>query len=247
MIAGLLLLVILLSLGPLASQIPAAVLAGILVTVGIGVMDYKSIKFIRQLPINETIVVGLVLILTVFVGLIEAVAVGLILASILFMKVISDVVDHRTKSAPLREFSREVVWEDEEDIMERVSNKVYIKHLDGPLFFGFASRFQEMVQALPEIEVVIIRMDKVPYVDISGLYAMEDAIIELQEQNIKVVFTDIHGQPQEIFKRFDIIPDLVDEDHCFSTFSDAAVWLEEYCKVENNNLRPGRVTPASTS
>ena len=175
----------------------------------------------------------LVLILTVFVGLIEAVAIGLILASILFMKVISDVVDHRTKSAPLKEFSRELYWKDELEIMEKVGSKVFIKHLDGPLFFGFASRFQEMVKALPDIEVVIIRMDKVPYVDISGLYAMEDAILELHDQGIKVVLTDIHGQPLDMFKRFDIIPDLIDYDHCFKSFSDASIWLEEYCKVNH--------------
>ncbi|MEJ2594414.1 MAG: SulP family inorganic anion transporter [bacterium] len=107
MISGVLLLIILLSLGPLASKIPAAVLAGILVTVGIGVMDYKSIRYIRELPINETIIVGIVLLLTVFVGLIEAVAVGLILASILFMKIISDVVDHRTGQMKKRSIA---VW-----------------------------------------------------------------------------------------------------------------------------------------
>ncbi len=231
MVSGILLLIILLSLGPLASKIPAAVLAGILVTVGIGVMDYKSIRYIRELPINETIIVGIVLLLTVFVGLIEAVAVGLILASILFMKIISDVVDHRTKSAPLREFSREVPWADEKEIYRRMGDKIFIKHLDGPLFFGFASRFQEMIQALPKIEAVVIRMDKVPYVDLSGVYAMEDAILELQNQQIRVVFTDVHGQPELMLRKFDIIPDLVDEDHCFETFHDAAVWLEKYCSL----------------
>ena len=148
MIAGLLLLVILLLLGPLASRIPAAVLAGILITVGIGVMDWKGLKMIHKMPWREVMVMLLVLGMTVFIGLIEAVAVGMILASILFMKTISDVVEHRTVSAPLKHFSREIPWRDEGDIIDRIGNKVYIKHLDGPLFFGFASRFQEMINAL---------------------------------------------------------------------------------------------------
>ena len=80
----------------------------------------------------------LVLVLTVFVGLIEAVLVGLILSCVLFMKHIADVVEHRTRSTPLREFSREMPWLDEGDIIERFGHKVYVKHLDGPLFFGFA-------------------------------------------------------------------------------------------------------------
>ena len=233
MVAGILLLVVLLSLGPLASQIPAAVLAGILVTVGIGVMDYKGLRHIRQLPISEVIVMFLVLFLTVFVGLIEAVVVGLILSSVLFMKKISDVVDHRTKTTPIRDFSREIPWIDEGDIVDRIGDKVYIKHLDGPLFFGFASRFQDMINALPDIKVVILRMDKVPYVDQSGLYAMEDAVMSLQELGIKVVFTDLHGQPKDLFETFNLVPGLVEWEYCFEDFKSASKWLKGYLR-ENN-------------
>ncbi len=230
MVAGILLIIVLLSLGPFASLIPAAVLAGILITVGIGVMDYKGLKHIRQLPISEVAVMLIVLALTVFVGLIEAVGVGLILASILFMKNISDVIDHRTKSAPLKDFSREIPWSDEGDIIDRIGSKIYIKHLDGPLFFGFASRFQDMINSLKEIQIVIIRMDKVPYVDQSGLYAMEDAVMNLQSQGITVVFTDIHGQPEEMFQEFNLIPGLVPTDYCFKDFHECTIWLEDCLK-----------------
>jgi SulP family sulfate permease len=232
MIAGLLLLFILLSLGPLASRIPAAVLAGILMTVGIGVMDWKGLKLINKMPSREVVVMLLVLGMTVFVGLIEAVAVGMILTSILFMKIISDVVEHRTISAPLKHFSREIPWRDEGNVIDLVGNRVYIKHLDGPLFFGFASRFQEMVKALPEIEVVIIRMDKVPYVDQSGMHAMEEAIMDLQAKGIKIAFTDLKGQPLVLFERFNLIPRLVERDYCFDDFAAAANWLEGYLKEQ---------------
>ena len=103
------------------------------------------------------------------------------------MKKISDVVENRTKFSPLVEFSREIPWKDEGDIISRVGNNVYIKHLDGPLFFGFASRFQDMINAMPEVKVVIIRMDKVPLIDQSGLYALEDVIFELQQRNVEVL------------------------------------------------------------
>lgn len=232
--AGILLLVVLLSLGPLASRIPAAVLAGILVTVGIGVMDYKGLRHIRQLPTSEVIVMLLVLVLTVFVGLIEAVVIGLVLSSVLFMKKISDVVDHRTKTTPIRDFSREVPWIDEGEIIDRIGDKVYIKHLDGPLFFGFASRFQEMFKALPGIKVVVMRMDKVPYVDQSGLYAMEDAILDLQSQGVQVVFTDVHGQPLDMFERFNLIPGLIEREYCFENFQECLAWMEGYLK--NNHM-----------
>lgn len=232
MTAGVLLLVILLALGPLASQIPAAVLAGILITVGIGVMDYKGLGQMRQLPRSEVAVMLIVLAMTVFIGLIEAVVLGFVLSSVLFMKKISDVIDHRTKTAPLQEFSREIPWKDEGDIIKKVGNKVYIKHLEGPLFFGFASRFGDLVRALPDIEVVVIRMEKVPYVDQSGLYAMDDAILDLQKQGIKVVFSDLHGQPRDMFENFNIVPSLVSAEYCFDSFGECVDWLEGYLKQE---------------
>ena len=232
MVAGVLLLMVLLVLGPTASMIPAAVLAGILVTVGIGVLDYRGIRSIPYIPKSEVLVMVLVLILTVFVGLIEAVAIGLVLASILFMKSISDIVENRTRAAPLKEFSKEVLWKDEEKYFNEIKDKVYIKHLDGPLFFGFASRFQDMFNALPQIKIVVIRMDKVPYVDQSGLIALEDAILDLREKDIKVAFTDLHGQPLDMFKQYNILPKIVPEEQSFETFEDCMEWIKDELRTK---------------
>jgi len=228
MVAGILLLIILLALGPTASKIPAAVLAGILMTVGIGVMDYKGLKHMSKMPVEEVSVMVIVLVLTVFVGLVEAVIIGMILSSILFMKKTSDVVEHKTQTDSLQNFSREIPWADEGDLIKRHGDEVYIKHLDGALFFGFASRFQDLIKALPEIKVVIMRMDKVPYVDQSGLYAMEDAIQDLQSQGILVVFTDLHGQPKDMFESINLVPGLIPRHYCFETFPKCTLWLEAF-------------------
>ena len=85
MIAGVLLLIILLALGPIASKIPAAVLAGILITVGIGVMDYKGLKAIPSMPREEVIILIVVLVLSTFWNLVYAVGIGLVIASWIFM------------------------------------------------------------------------------------------------------------------------------------------------------------------
>ena len=113
-----------------------------------------------------------------------------------------------------------------------MGDRVFIKHLDGPLFFGFASRFQDMVKALPKIMTVVIRMDKVPYVDQSGLYAMEEAIQELQDQGILVVFTGLHGQPLDMFNRINLIPGLVSEEYLFETFEECVNWLKPFIQSE---------------
>lgn len=227
MVAGAFLLLVLLSLGPVASKVPAAVLAGILISVGIGVMDWRGLRHLKWWPRAEVVVMLLVLGLTVFVGLVEAVFAGFILAAIIFMKKIADVIDNRTKMAPIAKFSQEVPWQDEEGLIAQYGDKIYVKHLDGPLFFGFASRFQEMIKALPEVKVVILRLDKVPYVDQSGLYAMEDAVHELQNAGIEVIFVGLHGQPLDMFERFNLVPGLVPRERCFETFADCMAWLKD--------------------
>ncbi|MEZ5043519.1 MAG: SulP family inorganic anion transporter [Saprospiraceae bacterium] len=237
-VAGLFLLAVLLGIGSLVGHVPNAVLAGILITVGIGIIDYKGFRHLTSVPRADAIVMVVVLLLTVFVDLLIAVAVGMVLSAMLFMKKISDVVDHKTRTAPLRDFSREVPWQDEGDIIEKIGDRVYIKHLDGPLFFGFASRFQDLIKALPDIEVVVIRMDKVPYVDQSGLYAMEEAILDLRKLQIAVVFTNLHGQPRDMFKAINLIPGLIPEEYSFDDFQACTEWLESYLnKSEDGTLK----------
>lgn len=237
-IAALLLLAILLGVGPLVGQVPNAVLAGILLTVGISIIDYKGIRNFRVIPRTDAVVMIVVLVLTVLVGLLEAVAVGLLLSSVLFMKAISDVVEHRTVSAPLTQYAQEVGWPDEAGVMDRVGNTVYIKHLDGPLFFGFASRFQEIAKAMPEIKVVIFRMLKVPYMDQSGLYAIEEAVLDLQRQGITVVITGLQDQPKAMLEAIKLIPNVVAREFVFDDFSKCIPWLYEFVQKEGYNPDP---------
>lgn len=232
-IAGVLLLAILLGLGPLVGQIPIAVLAGILITVGIGIIDYKGMRHITTIPRTDAVVMIVVLVLTVFIGLLEAVAIGMVMAALLFMKNIADVIENKTETAPLRDFSREIPWSDEGTIIDEIGDKVYIKHLDGPLFFGFSARFKELVTTLPNIRVVIIRMGKVPYIDQSGLYALEEAVMELRKEGIVVAFTGLQGQPEEMIRRINLIPGLVPESLSFENFRACVCWLRDYLELSD--------------
>jgi SulP family sulfate permease len=234
-VAGFFLLLVLLGLGPVVAYIPNGVLAGILLTVGIGIIDYKAFRHLREVPKADVIVMIVVLLLTVFVDLLVAVGVGMVLAALLFMKKIADVIETKASATSLRDFARERPWADEGNFVDKYGDRLYIKHLDGPLFFGFASRFQEMVQSVPSIEVVIIRMSRVPYVDQSGLYAMEEAIQELQGQGIAVLFTGLQGQPRDMFERINLVPGLVGYKYCFETFDECRKWLMKY--LVGNNVK----------
>ena len=224
MVHGAFLLFILLGAGVYAAEIPLSVLAGILITVGIGIIDYKGFRHIPHVPRADAVVMIMVLVLTVFVDLIQAVAAGMILASILFMKQMGDQGGSRVKISPLREYMKELPWDDE-NIPSGITDKIYVKHLDGPLFFGFAAAFQEMAKNLPDIRVVIFRMKRVPHIDQTGLYALEDVVMDLEKRGIAVVMTGLKQQHLRMLRRINLIPGLIPEHYLFKTFKGCINWL----------------------
>ncbi|SHM90201.1 SulP family inorganic anion transporter [Polaribacter sp. KT 15] len=239
MIAGIMLLVIMLGLGPIASKIPAGVLAGILITVGIGVMDYKGLKAIPHLPkdikigpiklSSEVLIMMVVLLLSTFWNLVYAVGIGLVIASLMFMKKIGDLTAKRSDVKSLKE----EVWSDEINFPENLKEEVFIKHLKGPLFFGSTSEFQALSQQIPETaKTVIMRLGKMQYIDQSGLYAMEDMLLDLKKRNIEVLFVDLLEQPRYMMERIDIIPDFIPLEHIFKNFDTCVLWVKENIKDE---------------
>lgn len=223
MIAGLLLLFILLALGPIASQIPAAVLAGILITVGIGVMDYKGLKALPYMPKPEVFIMLLVLVLSSVWNLVYAVGIGLVIASLMFMKKIGDLTAERSEVKPLDEES----WPDEIGFPENLKEEVVIKHVNGPLFFGSTSDFQNLALQIPqEAFVVIIRLGKMQYMDQSGLYAMEDVLQDLVNQGKTVLLVNPQKQPLYMMERIDIIPDLIPKEQIFNNFNECLRWVK---------------------
>ena len=225
MIAGVLLLFVLLALGPIASKIPAAVLSGILITVGIGVMDYKGLKAIPVLPrdislgpirlSSEVLIMLTVLILSTFWDLIFAVGIGLVISCLMFMKLIGDVTSRESNVEPLKEEA----WPDEIAFPVALKDSVFIKHIKGPLFFGYTSEFQHLYKQIPDnAKTVVIRLSKMQYMDQTGLYVMEDMLQDLKARGINVVFVGLLDQPRYMMERIDIIPGLVNEDQVYEHF-----------------------------
>ena len=237
MIAGVMLFIILLALAPIASMIPAAVLAGILITVGIGVMNYKGLKAIPYLPKDvkigplkfsmEVVIMLTVLGLSTFWNLVYAVGIGLVIASLMFMKKIGDLTAQRSDVKPLKEEA----WADESDFPDKLKEEVFIKHLKGPLFFGSTSDFQQLTKQIPDTaSYVILRLGRMQYMDQSGLYAMEDMLLDLKSKNVEVVFVNLLEQPRYLMERIDIIPDFVPEERIFKNFNKCVSWIKEHVK-----------------
>tara|TARA_B110000858_G_scaffold95810_1_gene110346 strand:+ start:791 stop:2623 length:1833 start_codon:yes stop_codon:yes gene_type:complete len=223
MVASIALLIILLILSPLASKIPAAVLAGILVTVGIGVMDYKGLKALNKIPKSEVVVMVVVLLLSVLWNLVYAVGIGLILSALFFMKKMGDL---SKEEARILSVVNEKTWMDETQLSNSFLENVFIKHLNGPLFFGFTSEFITVSKQIPKTaSIVIIRMDRVPYIDQSGLFALEDVLMDLNQKNIDCLMVGVKSQPKHLMRSIQIIDKLIPEDRLFESFEDCKNWV----------------------
>jgi SulP family sulfate permease len=111
-----------------------------------------------------------------------------------------------------------------------MKDNVVVKHLDGPLFFGFASAFQQRVSKLSNIRYVIIRMERVPFIDQTGLYALEESILTLEQKGIDVLLTGLQEQPEDMLRKINVIPDLIKDENIFKNFNDCVTWLKNNLK-----------------
>ncbi|MGP0566673.1 MULTISPECIES: SulP family inorganic anion transporter [unclassified Nitrospina] len=224
---GLSLILVLMVAGPWVSRIPVPVLAGILVTVGIGIIDYKGLKHIRRLPREETAVMIAVLSMTVFADLIQAVALGMILSSILFMKKMGDLAETQTEVMSLGSYSNSQDSSPDESVCltSELSDAVFIKRLRGPLFFGFAMTFQDIAKQFQGIRIVILKMKEVPFIDQTGLFAMEEVVLDLKSRGITVFICGLQDQPRDMLMKIDMIPSLVPERFLFSDLAGCVDYL----------------------
>src|SRR5215831_7683731 len=198
-IHGLFLAAVLLGLSGLVQHVPRAVLAGLLVAVGIGIIDYRGISHILKVPRSDAFLMLFVLVLTVFTDLIIAVAAGLIVASFVFMKKVSDITARQTTLSPVADEP----WADELTIPDTILNK----HVDGPLFFGFASQFLDIArQAATQSRLLVLRMDRISYMDQTGVYALEDALTGLSTAGVQLLVVGLSVAHRDLLEKLQVIP-----------------------------------------
>jgi len=177
---ALILLGVLLGLGKYAAIVPMAVLAAILIKVGLDIVDYRFIKIIRKAPKHDLAIMFTVLFLTVFVDLIVAVGVGVLLASVLLTvrltKQVNSSVDDLKIS--INENDGYELLNDDKSFLVRVVN------IDGPFFFGSTSRLVGQVGEMLGTKVVIFNCLKVPFIDLSAFFALSEIILKLKEKDI---------------------------------------------------------------
>lgn len=237
MISSLVLLLILLIFSSVASAIPAAVLAGILVTVGISVMDYRGLRAIPTLPrdvklgklgiSSEVIVMLIVMLLATFWNLVYAVGIGLVIASLMFMKKIGDSTANQSKLITLPN-DKSLDEEEVVDIDGDGIADIVIKQIMGPLFFGSADGFQKLAKKIPSsAQIIVFRLETMNYIDQSGLYAFEEILMDLSEQGKTLYLVDLQKQPRYMMERVELVPKLISKDNIFENYKECFSFIKK--------------------
>ncbi|MFZ1744514.1 MAG: SulP family inorganic anion transporter [Nitrospirales bacterium] len=212
----------LLGLGPLAEKIPLAVLAGLLIKVGFDIIDWRFLKHMVQAPRTEVLVMIVVLLVTVLVDLITAVGIGVVLASVMFVKRMADlelenlsVITGDSKETPLSK--------EEQRILDRNRERIIMIHVNGPMSFGSAKdmvRRLESVKSFNTFSSVVLDLTSVPSIDGTAALAIEDMLVMVKTHQQDVFFVGMRPGVARVLKGLGVL-DQVPPEHRYPLRLDA--------------------------
>lgn len=227
------LLLILLFLMPLAQYIPMACLAGVLVVVSYNMSGWRVFKGLLKNPKSDVVVLFITFFLTVIFDLTVAIEVGLVIACVLFMKrvmetteisVITDEID------PNKESDLEV---HEEHLI--VPQGVEVYEINGPYFFGIATKFEEIMARLGDRpKIRIIRMRKVPFIDSTGIHNLDTLCRMSQKENIHIILSGVNAQVHAVLERSGFYELLGKENICSNINEAIAVATKEIAELNDS-------------
>lgn len=227
------LLLILLFLMPLAKYIPLACLAGVLVIVSYNMSGWRVFKGLLKNPKADVVVLLITFFLTVIFDLTVAIEVGLVIACVLFMKrvmettqisVITDEID------PNKESDLEV---HEEHLI--IPNGVEVYEINGPYFFGIATKFEEIMASLGDRpKIRIIRMRKVPFIDSTGIHNLTTLCEMSQKENIHIILSGVNPQVHNVLEKSGFYELLGKENICSNINEALEVARREIVELNKN-------------
>jgi SulP family sulfate permease len=207
------LLAFVLGLGPLAAYVPHAVLAGILIKVGIDVIDWSYLKRAHRLPVSATVCMATVLLLTVFVDVVTAVAVGTIMASMLFIAEMADLQSQSIRAITDHGSGEGILSAAEAALFRELQGRVLLLHLSGPMSFGAANEMTRRMSLARTFDVLVVDMQDVPTLDVSAALALETIIQRAHDAGQQVVLAGIHKPVARTLVQVGLNRTLKDYDH----------------------------------
>ena len=210
------LLLIYLFLMPYAVYIPLSCLAAILVQVAYNMSEWRTFKYLLRGDKSDVAVLLITFFLTVIVDLTVAIEVGVVLAIVLFVRRVM-----QTSNISMLDGNSVAATEDEEAASLENTDRldipkgVEIYEIDGPFFFGLASRFEELEQMKkPGTKVRIIRMRKVPFIDSTGVNNLRSLCERTRKRGVTVILSGVTEKVQATLVKFGVDKEL-GADHIF--------------------------------
>lgn len=202
---------IVLALAPLASQIPLAALAGILMVTSMRMLEWEAIGLLIRATYADFAVMMLTWLITIAFDLVLAVEVGLIAAGALFIK--------RMSELSLGQIPETEVFPP--GVPLELGKQIAVYRVDGPMFFGAAERFVTFLRDAPEVRYLILRMRFVPNMDTTGLVALEDIYHNLKRRGCQLLLSGLQPEVAQLLERTGLLQEIGAE-NCFDT-TDAAI------------------------
>jgi SulP family sulfate permease len=222
---------ILMFLAPLATRIPLAVLGGILMVVGVRMVESHAARTILRATRSDAFVLLLTMGVTIVFDLILAVEVGMIAAGFLFVVRMSRLlsVDPEVLSGAAGPATHDSAAEmrAESDLEHE---NILAFRIEGPVFFGAAAQFfDQVLKETPGIKAVVLRMRRVPVMDATGLTALEGLVEALERRHIVVMVSGLQPQPYEMLERTGVLDKISrNRDHLFATSEEAIAHAREH-------------------
>ena len=210
-------------LAPLAKKIPLAALAAVLVMVAWGMSERDHFKHLFRAPRSDIAVLLTTFGLTVFADLTIAVGVGMVLASMLFMRRMSEVTGVGAIVAELDDGPEDLSGEGDPNALFKrdIPAGVEVYEINGPFFFGVADRIKDVLRGLERPpKVFILRMRRVPAIDASGMRALDEFYLKCKRQGTRLLLAGVHAQPMFAMAKYGLL-DKVGEDNLFGNIDDA--------------------------
>lgn len=210
-----LLLIIVMGFSDVAGHIPLAVLAGILIKVGIDIIDWQYLARAYSAPRAGVTIMLATLLMTVLVDLITAVAVGFVMASALF---VSRMADAQLQSARFAFGSEHIddLTEEEDKILRESNGRIVLFHVEGPLSFGSARDIAKIIQTDIEKDVLAIDMSDIPFIDSSAAAALEEVIQRLDSIDDTVLLFGARDSVKDMLEKTGVLRQL-GEGHLLGT------------------------------
>jgi len=201
---ALILLMIALGAGSLASDIPKAVLAGILIKVGTDIIDWDYLKRIKNAPKAGVVIMCTVLIITVTVDLLLAVGIGMVMASFLFMQRITEMQIASMKT--ITKAGEELpLTSQEAEILDQANGKIMLFHMSGPMSFSSAKAMVRRHSVAASHQIMLLDLSDVPSIDYTTSRAMEDIVKDTLDAGKQILLIGACNAVSQMLKRQGII------------------------------------------